>query len=968
MIPFLALTETWLKSYVEDAQIEIPGYNISRCDRNARVGGGVLLYSHENLPITNLKTYDDQICEALICTCISTKSVICVLYRPPNANVLSFRSCLDFMDNYLKEVGEEFQLKLFGDFNMPVINWPNNSVSHGPSAQLDSASLLLDFMSEHLCSQYIQTPTRNENILDLFISNSEELVNHVSTSDTILSDPRLVEIFWSYNPCSIDPPTPPDFEDSTFRSLDFPKADFTGISSKIESVDWNQLWEASCPEEFPKLFTQKILQICESCCPRKVPPKSKTSPLVRILSRRKRKLQSQLSTAKNDPHWPQGRIVALHRKLALFNMDIRDAINLKLKNQEEQAVTKVKSNPKYFYSYAKKFSKKKCSISMLFDENNNISSNPRDIANLLQKQFLSVFSDPSKTNIQSELFEPPQVHHPFSDDMLEFSISDVIEAIDDIKPSAASGPDEIPAMLLKSCKEAIAIPISLIWSHSITSGKVPDFYKFSHVCPLHKKDSRSLPANYRPISLTSHIIKIYERIIRKKLVSYLESNKVICDKQHGFRTGHSCLTQLLHHFDDVIDALASGADFDSIYLDYAKAFDKVDHKLLPKKLKLYGVHPKLVKWIESFLTGRNQAVVVDGHLSFLALIISGVPQGTVLGPILFLIFINDIEHCITHSVIRCFADDTRVSYSIRTEQDALVLQHDLDRVISWSERNNMMLHKDKFEYMCHKSIKNNPLDELPFVSDLYQYSVSNDTSLCPIHQLRDLGVLVSSDLSWSPHIREIADKARKKAAWVLSVFYTRSPEIMLTLYKSMVRSLLEYCSPLWNPTKISDIQELESVQKAFTARISGLKDTHYWDRLKQLSLMSLQRRRERYIIIHMWKILNGATSNDLNIQFVSRPRFGNLAIVPPAKKSASAAHRSTYDRSFTVMGPTLWNAMPYHLNIISDLEHFKNGLTKFILTVPDMPPIRGYTGPNHNSLMCWKADRESSTLWGGHTM
>ena len=111
--------------------------------------------------------------------------------------------------------------------------------------------------------------------------------------------------------------------------------------------------------------------------------------------------------------------------------------------------------------------------------------------------------------------------------------------------------------------------------------------------------------------------------------------------------------------------------------------------------------------------------------------------------------------------------------------------------------------------------------------------------------------------SWSPHIREITDRARKKAAGVLSVFFTRSSEIMLTLYKSMVRSLLEYCSPLWNPLKISDIQELESVQKAFTARISGLKDVHYWDRLKQLSLMSLQRRRERYIIIHMWKILNG---------------------------------------------------------------------------------------------------------------
>ncbi len=652
----------------------------------------------------------------------------------------------------------------------------------------------------------------------------------------------------------------------------------------------------------------------------------------------------------------------------MSHIDIRDAFNKDLLHQEQLAVSKVKSNPKYFYSYAKKFSRKKSSISMLFDENNDIRSDPRDIANLLQKQFLSVFSDPSKTHIPSALFSPPSVTHPFTDEMLEFSVSDIIKAIDDIKPDAASGPDEIPVSLLKNCKEAIAFPIHLIWSHSITTGQVPSFYKFSHVFPLHKKDSRALPANYRPISLTSHIIKVYERVIRKKLVSYLEMNDLICNKQHGFRSGRSCLTQLLHHFDDVIESLTNNSDFDSIYLDYAKAFDKVDHKLLIRKLRLYGIHPKLVKWIESFLCNRKQAVTVDGQLSFLALIISGVPQGTVLGPILFLIFINDIEHCISQSIIRCFADDTRVSLSITSEHDVSLLQNDLYSVILWSERNNMTLHKDKFEYMCHKHCKHHVLDELPFVSELFQYWVSQDISLRPVHQLRDLGILISSDLSWSPHIKAISDKARKKAAWVLSVFHTRSQEIMLTLYKSMVRSLLEYCSPLWNPSKISDIQELESVQKAFTSRIAGLQSTHYWDRLKELSLMSLQRRRERYIILHMWKILHGKTSNDINIQFVSRPRLGNLAKVPSAKGSSTAANMSVYDKSFAVMGPKLWNTMPYHMNVISDHEHFKTLLTKFLLAVPDMPPIRGYTPPNSNSLLCWKRDREASALWGGQTM
>ena len=179
--------------------------------------------------------------------------------------------------------------------------------------------------------------------------------------------------------------------------------------------------------------------------------------------------------------------------------------------------------------------------------------------------------------------------------MLDFYVSDIIKAIEDIKSNAAPGPDEIPIMLLRNCKEAIAEPIHMIWKKYFSAGEVPNFYKFSHVFPLHKKDSRALPTNYRPISLTSHIVKIFERVIRKKLVDYLEINGLICDKQHGFRSGHSCLTQLLHHFDDVLLAVTSNSYFDSIYLDYAKAFDKVDHALLLRKLQIYDIHPKIIR-------------------------------------------------------------------------------------------------------------------------------------------------------------------------------------------------------------------------------------------------------------------------------------------------------------------------------------------------------------------------------------
>jgi hypothetical protein len=198
----------------------------------------------------------------------------------------------------------------------------------------------------------------------------------------------------------------------------------------------------------------------------------------------------------------------------MSHINIRDEINENLLNREHQAAEKLKSNPKYFYSYAKKFSRKKTNINLLFDKNGNIKSGPKDIANLLQDQFFSVFSDPRRTNISEASFAPLDIKHPFSDEMLHFTELDIMKAIEEIKPNAASGPDEIPVLRLKNCKESLAKPIHLLWSRSLEICDVPDFYKFSHVFPLHKKDSRAIAANYRPNSLTSHVIKVFERVIR----------------------------------------------------------------------------------------------------------------------------------------------------------------------------------------------------------------------------------------------------------------------------------------------------------------------------------------------------------------------------------------------------------------------------------------------------------------------
>ncbi|XP_068227731.1 uncharacterized protein [Palaemon carinicauda] len=577
------LTESWLKPYVHDAQISIEDYNIHRCDRSTRVGGGVILYTHCDLPITNTEKLDQDSCQLLVCTS-----------EPSEMNIGAFQ------DDYLC------------DFNFPDFTW-DPPLARPPSS---STHLLEKFMNNHLFSQYILQPTRQGNTLDLFLTNSASLVTHVLVKPTRMSDHDLIEIYLSYNPCQPNVNAPPVFDPASFRGLDFTKADFSSISSKVEAVDWHDVLESNGIDCFPETFRDMLLSICQEHCPPKLPPKRQRSHILRRLSHKKRRLQDRLEGATVDPSTPSELIQRLNNEIALVHYDIRDAIVNERHFREEVAVGKVKSNPKYFYSYAKRFSRQKQTISMLFDESNNICTDPQLIANILQTQFKSVFSDPRDVDIAAADFTPPTITERFEDSQLLFSEGDVISAIDDMKADSAPGPDGIPSVLLKSCKHALARPIFILWSQSYESGVVPSFYKNS----------------------------------------------------------------LLHHFENILENFLEGNDTDYIYLDYAKAFDKVDYALLIKKLSKYGIHPKIVKWIESFLKDRTQQVAVEGQFSVAALILSGVPQGTILGPILFLIFINDITLCVGNSVVRCFADDTRIMRAISTTPDMVLLQQDLNTV------------------------------------------------------------------------------------------------------------------------------------------------------------------------------------------------------------------------------------------------------------------------------------------------
>lgn len=965
----MAITETWLKGYITDAQVKIKNYSVFRSDRSARIHGGSLIYVHDSLLVSDHQSYDDQYCNCSIVTIDDLDCVVASVYRPPDCTSSSFKKMLGMIQNYIDQAGEKIKdIYITGDFNLPNICWSDVTVNSSLGSRgTDSANTLLEFMSRNFMSQMVNGPTRGQNTLDLVLTNREQYICEVSSSETNLSDHNLVTAILGFdarrNPAYYH--RRKEAEDFTYFGLYMQKADLEAINNKLLGVDWNELRDLCSPDDddddgssFAELVRLTTLQVCYEHTPRKIQPQADKKLTIskdrRILYRKKRKLKARLACLISQN--PDSTCIpSIREEINLTAYGIQQQIQSELYQREQKAVSCVKSNPRYFFSYAKRFSKLKSNIGPLRAKDTGaLTRDPKQMAECLQDQYASVFSDPNAETKKDTTLNLTATDSTTS--TFQFSLEDIIEAINEMDENSATSDGDIPARIIKACKGSLAQALLLIWRPSLKTGTIPQVYKEQFITPVYKKGNKTDPANYRPVSLTSHMIKIFERVMRKHLVTYLENNKLFSTKQHGFRKGRSCLTQLLQHMDFITNNYLNDAETDVIYLDYAKAFDKVDHSLLLKKVHFYGIRGEIYNWIKQFLTNRTQKVVVDGKHSRPETVLSGVPQGTVLGPILFLIFANDMEFCFSETDAKAgsFADDTRVCRKITNLHDCKRLQDDLNCIIQWSLDNNMELHEDKFELISYRKPSNILVqDALPFMQDICSYSTPKGITIEKSELVKDLGVYMSDDFSWTTHISRMVSSAQQVASWVLGVFRDRSRQTMLQLYKSLIRSRVEYSSPLWNPHKISDIQSIENIQRQFTRRISGLTELHYWDRLKSLKLMSLQRRRERYCIIHVWKIFNNICPNDIEMKFKHNPRLGNKVIIPALNTKASKAAVSVYDHSFKVSAAQMWNILPKEVNEKITLESFKTALGDMLQKLPDEPPVSGYTTINNNTIVDW---------------
>ena len=800
-------------------------------------------------------------------------------------------------------------------------------------------------MEANFLTQLVDEPTREDkSILDLIITNNSSAILNTNVSKTKLSDHDIVSCGLLYKGLMSTPPIVPDLADShPLEGLDFSRADYDAIREDLNQVDWQNILPTNANTD---AMFQAIDEVISTICPKHTPKHKNPGNNKPYIPKSRRSLQNVLKhlnykinfCKRFKPPNYEKRINAFNKRKADTEVQIREEIEREAKEKEARAISRFKTNPRTFYSFAKENSKTPNIIGPLRDKHGNLQADPKTMCEILQQQYVSVFSAP-QTNHPSH---PPPAEENSSSPILDdfsFTIEDIIKTIDCIPTYSAAGPDKIPAILLKECKSQLAPALLLLWRRSLDTGQIPPIFLKQVIIPIHKKSDKSNPANYRPVSLTAHIIKLFERLLRSKLVTHLEENSHLSQNQHGFRKGRSCLTNLLHHLNNIFTILEQNDNADVLYIDMSKAFDKVDHCTLLRKLHNMNIRGKILQWIESFLNNRFQQVVIRGVSSSEAKVTSGVPQGTVLGPILFLCYINDLEKVIKHSLISIFADDSKIIKSIRSDEDRANFMADLQAIIAWAEANCMELNADKYQLLQHG--RNNDF-KTPYI-------LHNNLQITKSSAVRDLGVHVSEDLSVKYHVHTMTDNASRMAGWTLRTIRSRDQNVMLMLLKTYIIPRLEYSSPAWSPHLIRDIQKIEAVQRSFTAKISEVQDLDYWQRLQALKLYSLQRRRERFCIIHAWKIKHGLAPNDVALEFYDNPRLGNQCRRKPLT-SRIASIRSLRSNFFSHSAPRLYNVIPGYIKSKPNLDTFKRALDTLLQKLPDCPPTPGYVAPNNNSL------------------
>ena len=900
-IDLMFFTESWLSTKITDSMLYIDNFSVMRADRVYSGGGGVaLLYNNKckvkqvfcSLPSNVYSNNFEYLCVDYFVK-NSAIRLLC-FYLPPK-----FSSCIETIKVMCQIICQltvhNKPCFILGDFNLPKINWDIPS-SHGGPAHDE----FLKFCVTENWFQQVCSPTHKKlNILDLVLCNypGENLLRSCSVDEPLTTDcdHNLITL-------KINAETTHTLYNT--QQPDFKRADFNKISLELQNIEWQTLTN---PSEFQKYYTeftstlsdiikQNVPQIKQSKKPHKLPKHIK-----RILNE-KRTLYRKYKFNKS--------LKQIYKQKALqYEAAIRDWTN--------KIESKICQNPssKKFYNYINRKLKTKSTIPPLINKSNNqFCFSDHEKASLLNSCFQNVFNLDDGTM--------PPISLKCTNIMPDFEITpeDITTAMNSMKSKITRTPEGIPSFFIKKILPYIMFPLLQIFNACIKFSYVPNEWKISLIVPIFKNGDKSDPANHRPIALTSSFSRLFEAIIHTKITNHLLTHSLLSPSQYGFLQNRSTCTQLITCVHEWLFSICNGSPVSVVYTDIAKAFDTVSHIKLIAIIESFGINPQVTRWLKNFLNNRLQAVCIGTSTSSFLPVHSGIPQGSVIGPLLFLLFFNDVTTSVNSTFgtrgIKLFADDAKLF-----DTDPATLQLSLNQFTSWLGSHQLNIAKDKcFSLSLTK----------PNASHTPPTLLINNSPIVNKPSIKDLGIFISSDLKWHNHVSYIYNKAYLCSYQILKCFRTKNIAILLNLYKTYVRPKLEYNAPVWSPWLLKDKNKIESVQRNFTKFAlsrCNIKFNSYSNRLSILGIKSLEHRRLIHDAVLLYKIVCGLCCINFSDYFafcnVSYSLRRNSKQIRSLHRNKTKSQNQHWHNNFFNRVVPLWNDLPDDVVTSPSLPIFK---------------------------------------------
>ena len=804
---------------------------------------------------------------------------------------------------------------IVGDFNYKDINWSFWTTTHGEASKEQK---FIDTIRNCYFFQHIQQETRRRgndqpSTLDLIFTDEEMQISEVQHLAPLGKSDHSVIVFDFH--CYLDFSKPK-------VSFQHWKGDYNGMRAFLKASKWVEQFKCFANTADEEMMWDnikgKLTEVRGKFVPQSNPSttpswKSKyqfpVSKVTRLAIKEKNKLHRK---------WISSRPVVKDQQEWFEYSKARNKVRTQLRKEKrsfERAIAKEgKLKPKLFWSHARRKMKTKVGVAPLLanvDDKESLVFDDKEKANILQQQFSSVFTKEPLHNIPSI---KTRSHSKIRTTVI--SVEAVEEKLKSLNTNKSFGPDEIHPKLICELAEILSEPLSILLNSSLRSGKIPQEWKTATIAAVFKKGSRSIPGNYRPISLTCVLCRIMESFLKDAIMTHLLENNLLSPRQYGFINGRSTVTQLLTYLDSCATKVANGEVVDVVYLDFQKAFDTVPHARLIKKLEAYGIDGEILSWITEYLKNRTQVVTVNGEPSTIGAVISGIPQGTVLGPLLFVVYINDILDNINSDGL-LFADDTKIFRAITCKEDSLGLQGDINKLEQWSDLWLLKFHPDK----CHLLT----LGKFENIKYCHRYKVGGK-EIEHVFDEKDLGVVVDSELAFAEHITEKVKKANSIVGIIRRSFSRLDKDTFVKLFTTFVRHHLEYGQAVWSPHLRKYIKMIENVQIRATKLIDGFGKLSYSERLKKLKLPTLAFRRLRGDMIETYKHFHSYDPSTLSKSFRprTRPSRSHKYQIHPVKPLDG--ERGVHKNSFYCRVVDLWNELPSSVVEAPTLNTFKNRL------------------------------------------